>query len=82
MNLLCNVLPSSWLSSTWYATLTAFVAVNTLVYVVLSVSKVLPRVHPTTWLRTDSAASRRRESRSIFPERPVPEADAAALLER
>ena len=60
-------LPTEWLASDWYATLTAFVAVNTLVYVVVSVSKILPRMHPTTWLRRDGI-SRRRETRSIFPE--------------
>lgn len=63
-----GVLPSEWLTSPWYATLTAFVAVNTLVYVVLSVSKILPRVHPSTWLRR-GGTSRRRETRSIYPER-------------
>jgi hypothetical protein len=61
-----GVLPPEWLASAWYATLTAFVAVNTLVYVVLSVAKILPRAHPTTWLRRDGI-SRRRESRSIYP---------------
>ena len=63
-----SVLPSSWLTSTWYATLTAFVAVNTLVYVVLSISKILPRIHPTTWFRPANGASRRREGRSIYPD--------------
>lgn len=77
MMLLAGVLPASWLSSTWYATLTAFVAVNTLVYVVLSVSKVLPRLHPTTWLRRAGAATRRRESRSIYPEGVRPEGGPA-----
>jgi hypothetical protein len=66
--LMSNVFPSEWLSSSWYATLTAFVAVNTLVYVVLSVAKILPRVHPTTWWRGGGASSRRRESRSIYPD--------------
>lgn len=62
------VFPSSWLASSWYATLTAFVAVNTLVYVVLSISKILPRVHPTTWFRRGNGISRRRETRSIYPD--------------
>lgn len=69
MNLLANVLPAAWLTSGWYTTLTAFVAVNTLIYVVLSVSKVLPRIHPTTWLPASRDAARRRESRSIYPDR-------------
>jgi hypothetical protein len=71
MNLLANVLPSSWLISDWYTTLTAFVAVNTLIYVVLAVSKVLPRIHPTTWLPSSKDAGRRRESRSIYPDRAI-----------
>jgi hypothetical protein len=62
------VFPSEWLTSPWYATLTAFVAVNTLLYVVLSISKILPRAHPTTWFRAGSTASRRRETRSIYPD--------------
>ncbi len=68
MILATTVFPSSWLTSPWYATLTAFVAVNTLLYVVLSISKILPRVHPTTWLLSSEGASRRRESRSIYPD--------------
>ena len=62
------MLPSEWLASSWYSTLTAFVAVNTLVYVVLSISKILPRAHPTTWFRGGNGASRRRETRSIYPD--------------
>jgi hypothetical protein len=66
MTQLAGVLPHEWLTSAWYATLTAFVAVNTIVYVVLSVSKILPRLHPTTWLRRDDGGTRRREDRSIY----------------
>jgi hypothetical protein len=66
------VLPASWLTSPWYATLTAFVAVNTLLYVVLSVSKILPRLHPTTWFARRNGMSRRRETRSIYPRGTAP----------
>ena len=62
-----SVFPHEWLDSGWYARLTAFVAVNTLIYALLSISKILPRMHPTTWLRGSNGASRRRESRSIYP---------------
>ena len=62
------VFPTSWLTSPWYGTLTAFVAVNTLVYVILSISKILPRVHPTTWFHRADGVSRRRETRSIYPD--------------
>jgi hypothetical protein len=68
MTVIGSVLPTEWLASSWYATLTAFVAVNTLVYVVLSVAKILPRMHPTTWWRRDGGSSRRRETRSIYPD--------------
>ena len=37
------LLPGSVLSSDWFQVLSAFVAVNTLVYAVLSVSKLIPR---------------------------------------
>lgn len=67
-----SVFPSEWLTTPWYGTLTAFVAVNTLVYVVVSISKILPRVHPTTWFRGGNGASRRREMRSIYPGRADP----------
>lgn len=62
-----SVLPHTWLTSPWYATLTAFVAINTLVYVALSLCKILPRLHPTTWFRPNGA-NRRRETRSIYPD--------------
>ena len=64
------VFPSTWLNSPWYTTLTAFVAINTLLYVVLSISKILPRIHPTTWISRGNGASRRRETRSIYPDDP------------
>ena len=59
--------PSDWLASSGYATLTAFVAVNTLIYVVLSVAKILPPVHLGQWLYRVRHPRRRREDRSIRP---------------
>lgn len=49
------VLPSSVLTSGWYQVLAAFVAVNTLAYAALSVSKLVPKLH------------RRREGRRDGP---------------
>lgn len=63
-----SAFPSVWLNTSWYSTLTAFVAVNTLIYVVVSISKILPRIHPTTWLGRGKGASRRSETRSIYPD--------------
>jgi hypothetical protein len=59
--------PTWWLGTPWYATLTAFVAVNTLVYVVLSVAKIAPPAHPGQWLYALRNPGRRREDRSIHP---------------
>lgn len=44
--------------------LTAFVAINTVIYSVLAVAKILPRVYPSTWFR---GRNRRVEDRSIHP---------------
>ncbi len=59
--------PSEFLASTWYATLTAFVAVNTLIYVVLSLAKIAPPQHPWQWIYHLRHPKRRREDRSIHP---------------
>lgn len=48
--------------------LIAFVAINTVIYSVLAVAKVLPRVYPSTWGR---GRDRRTEDRSIFPPEPA-----------
>lgn len=57
-------LPQSVLQSDLFAVFAAFVAINTVIYVVLAVLKILPRPHITdllTW------RNRRRETRSIYP---------------
>jgi hypothetical protein len=65
--------PASILSTEWFAVLSAFVAINTVMYVALAVAKMLPRVHPSDlWHRRE----RRRTNRSIHP---TPEERAAAL---
>lgn len=45
--------------------LTAFVTINTVIYSVLAVAKLLPRVYPSTWFR---GRNRRVEDRSIHPD--------------
>lgn len=69
---IAGVLPHEWLTSSWYAALTAFVAVNTILYLVLSVSKVMPRLNPGAWLRRRDGAPARRESRSIYGDAGAP----------
>ena len=58
------LLPQSVRQSDLFAVFAAFVAINTVIYVVLAVLKILPRPHITdllTW------RNRRRETRSIYP---------------
>lgn len=62
------LLPESTLDATWFRVLAAFVVVNTLVYVLLTVAKVLPRIHPGRWLPRRHV---RRETRSIHPDGPA-----------
>jgi len=61
------VLPESTLHATWFLVLAGFVAVNTVVYVTLSVAKAVPRVYIRDWLPRRYT---RRETRSIYPDGP------------
>lgn len=62
------LLPASVLHSQGFAVLATFVAINTLVYVVLAASKVLPKVYVRDWL---PRRGRRQETRSIHPDGPL-----------
>ena len=62
------LLPVSVLYSTWFGILSAFVAVNTVMYVTLAVLKMLPRLHPAGWFRKENTRS---ETRSIYPDAPI-----------
>lgn len=64
--------PESLLHGELFAVLSAFVAINTVMYCVLTVAKMLPKVYLADWV---TSANRRTESRSIHPEGvpPVPE---------
>lgn len=59
------VLPAAVLGAPWFAVLAAFVAINTLIYVVLAAAKALPKVYVRDWL---PRRYRRRETRSIHPD--------------
>ena len=59
------LLPDSILRHEAIAVLAAFVAINTIVYVTLSVAKMLPKVYVSDWLTT---RNRRAETRSIHPD--------------
>ena len=61
------LLPEAILYGDWFGVLATFVAINTLIYVVLGLIKVLPQ-----WQRPGhTGASRRSETRSIYPDAPL-----------
>ncbi len=70
MNALCalvlaTVLPESILGARWFAVLSAFVAINTILYVSMSIFKILPKPYLSDVLRRHG---RRAETRSIYPD--------------
>lgn len=62
------LLPAEILGSQWFSVLATFVAINTVVYLVLGMIKILPRLRIA---RRHHGASRRSETRSIHPDAPV-----------
>lgn len=59
-----SVLPEELLHTRWFAVLSSFVAVNTIVYVSLSILKMAPKVYLSDYLKQ---RGRRAETRSIYP---------------
>ncbi len=62
------LLPESTLREELVAVLAAFVAINTILYVTLSVAKILPKLYVQDWI---SKRNRRSETRSIHPDAPL-----------
>ena len=62
------LLPESTMREEFVAVLAAFVAINTILYVTLSVAKILPKVYAQDWI---GRRGRRSETRSIHPDAPV-----------
>ncbi len=73
------LLPTALLHTSWFATLSTFVAVNTIMFIALAVAKVLPRVHPSSWFRSQN---QRSETRSIYPDDPADPRTATAPRRR
>lgn len=67
------LLPSSLLQTEYFAVLSAFVAVNTLIYVTLAITKILPRVYVSNLF---PQRGRRREPRGINPNAPTEDSPA------
>ncbi|QBX57500.1 hypothetical protein EXE58_06900 [Nocardioides seonyuensis] len=59
------LLPEDLLANEFVAVLAAFVAINTIVYVTLAVSKVLPKLYLSDLV---DGRNRRGETRSIHPD--------------
>ena len=59
------LLPESLLYSEWFSVGATFVAINTLMYGALSISKVFPKIYPSDLVKR---RNRRRETRSIYPD--------------
>lgn len=57
--------PQSILSTTWFAVLATFVAVNTIMYAALGIAKALPKLYPRDWLPRRYTRS---QTRSIYPD--------------
>ena len=62
-----NLLPESVLHSGPFLVLATFVAVNTMMYAVLAVAKLLPKVYVTDLFRS---RDQRIDNRSIYPDLP------------
>ncbi|WP_253904243.1 hypothetical protein [Arthrobacter sp. Br18] len=60
--------PEAILNSDLFAVLSAFVAINTVMYAALSIAKVLPKVYYTDWIHRPG---KRSETRSIHPDVPA-----------
>ena len=66
--LFASVLPESIMHTSWFATLSMFVAINTVLYLTLAVIKLLPKAYLSDWI---NQRNRRSESRSIYPDVPT-----------
>jgi hypothetical protein len=62
------LLPQEVLHAPWFAVLSAFVAINTIMYVALAGAKVLPKVYLSDLV---DRRGRRSETRSIHPDAPA-----------
>lgn len=67
MHIATNILPSEILTSRPIQVLAAFVAVNSLIFVVLALMSIFPRLYPSSWF---TSRDRRSETRSIYPNAP------------
>ena len=72
--LFASVLPENVMHGAWFAALSMFVAINTVLYLTLAIIKLLPKAYLSDWV---DQHNRRSESRSIYSD-----IDAGAPKER
>jgi len=65
VGLLASVLPRTSCTRKWFAVLSMFVAINTVLYLTLAIIKLLPKAYLSDWV---DQRNRRAESRSIYPD--------------
>ncbi len=63
--LFASVLPENIMHAPWFATLSMFVAINTVLYLTLAIIKLLPKAYLSDWV---DQRNRRSETRSIYPD--------------
>jgi hypothetical protein len=63
--LFAGVLREDIMYTPWFATLSAFVAINTVLYLTLAMIKLLPKAYVSDWF---NRRNRRAESRSVYPD--------------
>ena len=63
--LVASVLPESIMHTAWFASLSMFVAINTVLYLTLAIIKLLPKAYASDWI---DQRNRRSEIRSIYPD--------------
>ena len=63
--LVASVLPESIMHTPWFASLSMFVAINTVLYLTLAMIKLLPKAYLSDWV---DQRNRRSEIRSIYPD--------------
>ena len=56
------LLPESIVHTEWFAILATFVAINTVMYAALAAAKILPKLHPGSWLPHATNGPRRAAS--------------------
>jgi hypothetical protein len=75
---LATALPEPLLAAHWFAVLSTFVAINTILYVAMSIFKILPKPYLADVVERHG---RRAETRSIYPNGQRAHAEALSTIE-